>query len=254
MANKYFSVLRDYVARNVAEVELSLPGTGEITVQGDSTDWKRQLCTRFSINMPDPDSNLVLKECAVFSNFADGLVFANANESIDLSIHAIGVWEYASIGNVSTTLGSKTMTGAGFAASLSAGTFIRINIPASNLYYFAIVDSVTDDNNAELRDYAQRTLTAQAGDKVVSSSVDSYRMRNIRALNTFYKSEYYFTPSTIIAAGETSLDILITVQPNFGNGITHDDIVFHTNSISDTFNEDALYFDSIIRAEVTPRT
>jgi hypothetical protein len=245
MANKYFSVLRDYVARNIAEETLSPPA--DLVVDGAGVDFKEQLATHHFINNPEEHGNIILKEVAVFSNFADGLVFKSANESIDLNIRAIATKTWSDIGNVSTTLGSKTMTGAGFIANLNPDDIIRIANAGS--WYFAIIDSVTDDNNAELRDYAQITLTAQSGDTLTDSSGDNYIFRNIRALNTFYKAEYFFTPSTIVTGDLT--DLLVVVQPNFNLGTIHDDVTFLTKSISTDFEEDAVYFDAILRMEVT---
>lgn len=244
MGNKYFSNEREWVARNIAEETISPPA--DLTIDGNNVDWKEQIANHFEQFNGDENSVIIVREAGIFSNFADGLVFKNANESIDLFINARFVATWTSIGNVTLTQGSKTMTGAGFNANLSPGDFILVAGGASN--YYAIVDSVTDDNNAELRDYAQASYGPIVGFVASSSTLSSFQFRNIRVLNRMYSTEWYVNP--ILIAGDVQ-DIILSVQPNYANNLHHDDVVFHTDSISTDYDEAAVYFDGILKVEIT---
>lgn len=217
------------------------PGT-DITIA--SANWFNQLLTRTSpewVQKLSVNSNLLLKRVGIFSNFADGLVFANPYEGLDLSI-LVAPYTYDSgvTGTITTALNSKTVAGAGL-AGLNAGDIINVGNAVGTGPEFLVIDNPATPSVTDYPIYA--VAAADWSQMVIDSSQAARTLIHIRELNVMYDYEHFFNP--IIFAISTAPQALIIQADINGTGLAPagHSVSFHTDTISANFTGDTCWFD-----------
>lgn len=234
-------------ARNVYEGAISPPATLTIA----SADWLPQILNKRG-NLMSINSNLVLKRLGVFANFADGFVFANASERINLALdtHAY-TRDVIAGGDMSFTLGSKAVTGTGFAGNIFDGNILVVPYAGTEVQYYIVDGDPSDDNNLDVTDYAEKDVVAAPLVRLLS--LPNYELLDytrISELNYMWNVDEFISPLAFASAATT--DVVITVRVNqtslnFGAS----DIDFLTKSISDTYDGDMVHIDVVGDIEYT---
>lgn len=233
--NKYGSANRFLHARNCFEGIVSPPNNLVIA----HTDWQEQLFT--TLQLQNPDANFIIRSLGINSNFADGLIFANPEDRLDIIVTARGLSCDAAItGTVNLTEGDKTLSGGGTTQfvtdGVSAGDFLLIG---GRLY---LVASVTDEDNLELSDYAKLTAATQACRETTVLGSFPFLFENVSIFNLMHSVEEFIPLTSLLAASPDSIVITAKVNQDFDATNRHS-VTFLTKTISTDFDEDALYID-----------
>lgn len=257
MSNRYGSRLQSFTARNVAKPSaISPPNDFVLTTANFNTI--DQILT------PSPQpvnnaSNIIVQRVGLFSNFADGLVFKNPADQLPLNVR-VGLYrqdDLSGVGNTVTfTRGSKAVTGVGtaFTTDFSPGDIIYhnigIDINGNKIGWYYGIESVTNDTNMELMDYAYNTEAGADYAKMTSSSAGTQiaNQVHIRQLNTFYELDKFYTPQIY---GDTTDFNELVIRASISDKTdyyTRADFTFLTKSINTAYDGDTCFFD--IRADV----
>lgn len=247
MANKYSSILRTVRARNVYEGVIAPPA--DLTIV--SGDWVQQVL-QDRANIQSVQSNFILRRLGIFSNFADGLVFKNANERINVRIFAQAYTRTLLTGTLQTTVGSKAVTGVGTSFTTEVFTQDILAIPASgDQYSYHIVDGdPADDFNLNLTDYAEYNAITPAYKLISQPSFVQFNYRHISELNYMYEIDEFFSPLQFATPALTDIVILAAINQSSLN-FSASDIDFLTKSISTDFVDDVVHFDVVAELEFT---
>jgi hypothetical protein len=177
----------------------------------------------------------------IFSNFADGLVFKLPYSRMTLEVNAASYNLTSLTGTLNFTAGSKSVSGGGttlFTSELTAGDIIDISI---NDRLF-VVDSITDDDNLVLTDYATNS-GAFASDKHVLQAQTGIITYDISELNVLYDVDFF--GSAAVLSPDSGSVIELTYSPQLT------DTVFLTKTIDTSYDEDMVHFDAAIIVEFT---
>lgn len=211
MSNRYGSANRILRARNVAEKAMPAPGATDLTVA--TADFVRQIFN-LKDSIFDLNTNFRLRRIGVFSNFADGLVFANPDERLDVIVQAVAARSRIALSgtSVQTTFGSKNVVGVGtsFNTELIEGDTLRITDVSGNYpRYYELSATPAGALAATLTDYSKTTQTVNIGSgRVTKLALDNagakiYTIEDISELNFLYDIEHFFDPATYFASNVT---------------------------------------------------
>jgi hypothetical protein len=221
--NKYQSLTRSFRARNIVEKTIAPPADLSIA----SADWVTQIFGAYDFDMNvanvykrpwNKDSSLMLKSYAVYSNFADGLIFKTPSKRIDLQIYNGAFSRGAAITGIQFTAGSKAVTSAVIDLNtvLSVGDFIVSNAAR----YYRITSIAGNGLSATISDYALATSAALAPHETIyplvpdSLSTQYVAVHDVSQLNVPFMCEQYLNPLTYASTGMT--DVLLWCTPVIG--------------------------------------
>lgn len=203
------------------------------------------------------DSNILIRKAGVFCNFADGLVFAEPGQSMQIVIESYALPTPTLLtGSVGFTYNSKLLQGVGslFVAEIQAPgvDILKLQPPffTQNFNHprYVQVDTVTNDLQLNMTDYAVFTSGAGAYEAyayppglVVSST--NFILENVHTLNHMYEVNHFISPALYASLGN-ELVIVANVNPLR-------DVTFFTKSIDTTFAGDKVNFDVILEIEIT---
>jgi hypothetical protein len=247
MANKYASVLRSFRARNLCEVAIAPPA--DLTIL--SSDWLPQILNKRQ-NLLHIQSNFTIKRLGIFCNFADGFVFKNAWERLNVTIHTHAYARAVVTGaTIDLVTGVKAATGAGFTGNLFDDNVIMVPYAGDQYQYFILDGDPADDNNLDLTDYPEAdTLSAPVYLLTSLPSYETFDFTRISELNYMYEADEFITP--VGFAGPTMTDLVMRVSVNQGSlAYGASDIEFLTKSISTEYEEDVAHFDLVGDVEYT---
>lgn len=243
--NKYSAELRTFVARNLHEATLNPPN--DLTIASNA--WVKQIAiysttTERTLNK---NTNINVRRAGVFCNFADGLVFKDPSQRIDLRLAVFAIYQGAKISSAAgVTAGSKNLIGSGsdsFTTDLSAGDIVFLN--PGGPYRFHIIDSVTNDNLAVMNDYAPENGALDLYKTTALPGDETFHI-GIPVLNYMFEVGEYMAP-TIFNTATNLLDVIIRCEINCPQTLT-----FLTKSINTDFADDTAFFDVILDVEYTP--
>ena len=245
--NQYSSVCRTMRARNVFEGAISPPA--DLTIA--SADWLPQILNKRG-NLMNINGNFVIRRLGVFANFADGFVFANAAERLNLFLSSQAYTRTViGGGDLSMTLGSKAVTGTGFAGNIFDQNILAVPYAGTETQYYIVDGNPADDNNLDVTDYAEKDVVAAPLTKLTSlPNYERLDYTRISELNYMWDVNEFISP--LAFASVLATDVVITVYVNqnslnFGDS----DITFLTKSISDTYDGDIAHFDVVGDIEYT---
>lgn len=258
MSESYPSVLRTYFTRNLFEGNI-LPPADFTLVGADClrqiTDLNYSAGGGGAAQQPiNPETNLYIRNAGVFSNFADGLVFKNPWQRVDLEIR---VRAYTRGGNLTGTLAaamnSKTLTGAGtaFVAEVPPGSMIEWEPNVGGPREVGIVNTVTDNTHLDLNNYPLTNI-ANCSFRIltpVGSGSRFYQQLSLPTLNQMFYVNHFVNLTNVTRDG-----ILLDAILNHNAFSAVHDTVFLTKSISTDFDGDAIHFDGAVDVEFTEAT
>ena len=244
--NKYGSILRTYLARNIYEDALAAPA--DITFPAGNVTEVRTI-PNFSFDV-NKDTNFSVQRVGVFSNFADGLVFKDAADRLDVSF-LFAAYRFMEDYTIDVTYGSKSIAATGTTGwSGGSASFVAAEIETDK-HVVVIVDAA-DVSSGVLRDYWQwqtdaalpaRTLQLVGNDAL-------YTFRGISTLNCMYNVNEFGEPFQFSATSEYDIIVVRVVVNEFPRHSTK----FLTKSINTSFNDDAVYFDVVADIEFTGKS
>lgn len=199
------------------------------------------------------NSQIVIRNIGIFSNFADGLVFKNANSgfAIQFTIEQLYREEITGTFN-SFTAGSKTITGSGTLFTSEINTLNNDNIQIEGAVYR--VASVTNDTTLEVTQYpmaSEKVFSDLTAYRVKSQQVSmitsrDFNLGNIRQLNEMIPVNYYSEGfDSGIPDGATNLGLFVTAS------LVREasPLEFLTKSIDTSFAGDTAFFDIVLDVE-----
>lgn len=235
--NRYGSSIRFLQARNCFEGIISPPN--DLTIAFG--DWQEQLFT--TVQLQNPNANFTIKSLGINSNFADGLIFKEPEDRVDIIVISRGLVHGAAItGTVNLTEGDKTLSGGGTTQfvtdGVSAGDFLLIG---GRLY---LVASVTDEDNLELSDYAKLTAAAQTCRETTLAGSFSFLFENTSMFNFMHPVEEFIPLTSLLGSEADSVVITAKVNQNF-DSVNRHSVSFLTKTINTDFDGDKIYIDVI---------
>jgi len=246
--NAYSSVLRTLRARNVCETTISPPTSLTIA----DTEWVRQVVTNRALWV-SPQSNFTIKRLGMFCNFADGLVFANANERLNVTLHTQAFTRLQVGTSITMVSGAKAATGVGFTGNISQNTILRVPYSGTEYQYVICADDPSTDTDVDLTDYAEANVTGASLVKLVAlPNYHRLDFTRISELNYMYDIDEFVSPLAFASAAATDMVMWCEVNQTEFN-YYKSSIDFLTRSVSPDYDGDAVHFDLVVEVEYTPQ-
>jgi len=252
--NKYGSVVRAYTVRNLYETtltagnDITLPVVNNRTMTQMVADISRE--TIFSP-----------RRIGIFSNFADGLVFKNPADRINIGVQ----YDPFNKGDEYTfafTQGLKAITTVAGTPGWTPGTTypISVEVPVTVTGFgneeIVVNVTATGANTGDLEDYwayGTNNLIAHA----LSNSIIVPTTRTvfgISALNCMYEFNDVATPF-LVTGGDTFDLVRMRLNVNtLGGGVANNTTTFLTSNINSVFDDETVYFDAVVEVEFTTAT
>jgi hypothetical protein len=238
--NTYGSSNRTYVARNVREATISPPTDIAVSQAG----WFTQLLK--PISLVQYQENVLLRRVGLFSNFADGLVWADPKTRLQINIEASAA-AYLNTFSATPTPKSKALVGAGthFLTDVNPGDVLYGQTSQTwNLVY-----TVNNDTSITFADYYE---SANAGAEIFrvygvggSQVGPSAILYGVDLFNFMYELEF---PVNVGAARTPPLhSFLKATVYNIPDAAPDPTIL--TKSIDTAFATDKAFFDVIAEVE-----
>lgn len=262
MGNPYSATNRIFVARNVLH-EKTISPPNDLTVAPADLRTVALGILPFQLN---PNSRIVVRRVGVFCNFADGLVFKNQHQRLDISARGIGITNSSALTATATTaLNSRTLTGVGTGddPTLADGDLLQIVKSSPARFQYLVVDGAPA---AASTDVTQFPLFASAGNVTVNKltiggSEDRDGIIQINTLNVMHDWNWFVDPGTFNVTSISNIAILMSMNENIeigGGGVGNltvdeHDTVFLTKSISTDFDGDSVWMDIVTECDVTLR-
>lgn len=241
--NSYASNERRLTARNVAEQ--ALPVIPADLVLSLSQDFNRVFFREniFNFQPWNINGNFFVKRLGIFANVGDGLVFASPLERFNLDLRMCGYTSVDRGSSCTFAVNSKAIVGTDFLAKLTVGRVLSDN--NANPYFVA---HITDDNNAELTDYAR---VASIGHIVefVEGVPAEISIADVSVLNEMFDCDCFFPVGVNITASMTK--VLLSVIMTSSNAAASQ-VTFLTKSMDTAFAADRAIFDVQADVEFTP--
>lgn len=246
--------MRTYFARNLFEGIITPPADFTLA----SANCERQV---FDLNYaagggPVPlvpinsETNVHFRSAGVYSNFADGLVFKNAWQRVDLEIRVVAYTRGSTLtGTAAVPNNSKTITGAGtaFVAEVGANDLLEIVPIGGPPREVGIVDVITDNTHLDLNNYPLTNFGNCELRILTPVETIYYDVLSLPVLNAMYYVNHFISLTGVERDG-----LLLDARLNNSPFSAHD-TVFLTKSISPDF-EDAVHFDGALDIEFTEAT
>jgi len=243
MANKYFGIQRQFLAKGVYSAAISPPNNFTVPAAGGFAT------TIVDIDQEsiDPDTNVILSEVGLFCNFADGLVLGQACQRLLLGFTARAFREDPTVGDLQGTLDittcSKAVTGAGasFDTELADGEYFAVGA------WIYKVDGAPGGANAmNIAYWPPQNHVGATGTKLQQVGTQIYRRVEITDLNMMVPINEFLTPALFSSALVTRM----AIEVSFLQGV---DLVYLTKSIDTSYADDPCFFDVRLGIEYTKR-
>jgi hypothetical protein len=253
--NKYQSKLHVFRARNVVVGAVAPPADFLITSALNTLQLLQPHgpIAGFYTNSCNVNGNFCVRQVAVVSNFADGLVFKDDRYRLCVLLRANAYTRAAAdlTGTMTFDPTTKNVVGLGtaFAAELFAGDVITWNTAAYQEY--GIVDSITNPLLLTLRDYPHLNFGAASARRLATTPGTTYQQAmvyDISELNYFHDCDIFFNPAAYSTAAATDLILTATFLQV---GSPARDIPFLTKSIDAAFAASPIFFDICANIEYT---
>lgn len=248
MSNKYESVVRLFTARNLYEGVLNPPNV--FSIDPLNGVFRIPVNSIESEGCTNRNSNIQIRKVGVFSNFADGLVFAYPWQLLGLYID-INLYSLALGGDITTVNNDKNVTGTNFNV-LNSDNLIRI-LDAFSDYNYQVVDTVTDANTMSLFTYPYFDGVDQLWNRMIPGAAGAaHFMYKIRELNTMYDVDFNYNPADY--TGVPALDFYPVIRVGLNpNTVYNTDplISFLTNTIDTSYVNAKVHFDVKMEVEYT---
>jgi hypothetical protein len=255
--NAYGSVVRTLSARNVLETVIAPP----MSVSVLPADWKGQIFQDTmwvsSIGVPPwlKGSNLILRRVGLFSNFADGLVFATPCQRLRILIEAYPYTLGAQLtGSVSWPADSKTMTGTltAFNTELYPGAVVKIRAGGAPCPILGIVETVLSPTSCLMSDYGPGGANLANLVTVIPQPVAAWLV-GVSLLNYMHEAER-FIPAGVLGGNLDTFFLKASIVQGSGNLPAVQPVEFLTKTIDTAFARDSAFFDVVADLEITPRS
>lgn len=250
--NKYSSTIRTYTIRNYIEDTLT-PGTDLVIPAPAAGVTALRTAPSFTEDV-NQNTNIMIRKAGVFCNFADGLIFKDPKNRIDLDF---ALRTYVPTGDpyvVRTTYGSNIiMVTSGTPVWVGGGggrRAINFNVTNGRIMYIDPPAGIPPVLSAPLEDYWQYSSFAGIGaqDLVSVGGGRNFTMRNISALNCMYEAGEFGEPF-IFSAGADYSYIALHAAINWLD--TQHTTPFLTDIIDSAFTGADVFFDIVVEVEFT---
>lgn len=243
MANKYFGVQRQFLAKGVYSAAINPPNNFTVpTVAGFAT-------TIVDIDQEsiDPDTNVILTEVGLFSNFADGLVLGQACQRLLLGFTARAFRDDPTVGDlqgaVTINTCSKAVTGAGaaFDTELADGDYFAVGS-----WVYKVDGNPAGANLMNIAYWPPQNHSGSTGTKLQQVGTQTFRRVEITDLNMMVPVNEFLTPALFSSTAVTKM----AIEVSFLQGV---DLIFLTKSIDTSYADDPCFFDVRLGIEYTKR-
>lgn len=264
--NKYTSINRTLRARNIYNTTINPPNDLSLA----SANFDLQLLTKYKDSRStvsivesyfNENANIIIHSIGVFSNFADGLVFKERDERLDIKLNVVAATRTALTGTVTTAAGSTVLTGVAgttFDTELVAEDIIMADPAVSPGEYHIIDTTPVAANVGALRDEAKDSEAAITFYRLDPVGSFQYAITNISELNKMQDISLLIQPRLFSTSAATELVIqatcnragllapfILLAEPDGHN------CDFLTKSINATYATDAIHFDIVADVEYT---
>jgi hypothetical protein len=196
----------------------------------------------------NPASNIAVKRCGVFSNFADGLIFSSIAGRIGLKLNAAIYEVEALTGTMNLTINSNLVNGTGLLqGGLPAGTMITTAGNITTPFYTRDILTYYPINatNGRLSGYARQTTSTSEIYKLTRTSLKSFTIPLIPALNVLYETEIFFELSNAL----TGRNVFLSAQLVCDSSDSKFD--FYTHTINTALDGLPVTMDAVVEVELT---
>lgn len=250
-ANKYGSIVRTYTVRNLYEATLTVGN--DITLPQVDNRTLTQLVADIS-----RETIFSPRRIGIFSNFADGLVFKNPADRINIGVQYDPFVEGDRY-TLGFTQGAKAVTTVAGTPGWTPGTtypltvYVPVTVTGFGNEQVVVNITATGANTGDLEDYWQygtNNLTARA----LSNSVivpTTRTVLGISALNCMYEFNDVATPFLIEGGGNFDVVRMRLNVNRLGGGSATNTTTFMTHAIDSSFNDSDVYFDAVVEVEFT---
>jgi len=268
MANRYNSNIRTYSAKNLLWRYITSPSpdyglyvVNNATYMSFADNPIAQNCVlqfynaqRFKaqpLSFWNSNSNISIKRCGIFSNFADGLVLENEISRLGLLIGAARFMITPLAGTVDFTIGSPVAVFTGASAPVVSyisdnSSFTGAN--AGNVYWIRkITDKLDGTWDLLLSDFSYRTIHNSSLYSMIPADNKTFSVSGLSVLNTMFETEIFMNISA-----QAANEILLPFCKLEVNGTASGAFKMYLSTIDDAFNGKPLTFDSIAEMEITP--
>lgn len=240
--NKYGSITRQYTIRNVYEDTLTV-GTDIVIPSGDSYD-DLKTAEKFTFDT-NQQTNFLIRRAGVFSNFADGLVFKNPEDRIDIDM-SFRAYKRNQVYDLNVTYGSKAVTAVGTTGWIP-GNHAPISI--FGIPQIVLFVDVTGANSGNLEDYwMYDTGLVNARTLTLEGVGTEFSFKNVSTLNCLYDVDEPAYPF-LISTGSGDYDLIA-----FHCGLnlqTDHTTTLMTDIIDTAFEQQTVFFDVVAEIEFT---
>lgn len=245
--NKYGSVLRTYIIRNMYEDALA--SGVDIVIPAGAPPLRT--APQFTIDM-NPQTNISIDKIGVFSNFADGLVFKNPYDRIDVTVDTVAFQNMSNSYTLQFTYGSKAVTTTIGAPGWTIGieTAIAITDPETGrITVMNIMPTAVDAG--DLEDYWMYTTAQVQCNALQPVSIDNpiEQFHTISTLNCMYNFSKFEEPF-LFSGGNPYDYVALRASLNYWSPHT---TTFLTNSIDPAFDGNTVTFDLVLDIEFTKK-
>lgn len=239
-SKKYNSILRSYTVRNIYEDAALTPGTDVVIPAGNFILTNRTVIN-FSADT-NVETNYMVRRAGVFSNFADGLIFKNPADRIDIDL-----WfeAYRLSGNpfvLVAAYGSRAVTTLGGDGWVAGNRYLIRRPDNSTMYVFA-----TGAGAGNLEDYWPFTGNSSVYNLAAVASGYGYSFRHVSALNCMYEVNEFAQPFQF--ASNLDYDI-VALHCGVNIQVPHT-TTFMTDIIDTAFTDKTVFFDIVTEVEFT---
>ena len=208
------------------------------------------------------ETNIIILNAGIFSNFADGLVFGSqyVRPSIFVEGAVFAPWDGGDAGTLTGTAGSTTVTGAGTdftlgTAPVGGGDIVMVG-PAAQRKFVGFINSVPGPATLELTDGSPVDFSGDAYNIMQPTSLQ-YRhvVKDIPQLNCMHpwgRTILRIEPD--VFSGDT-FGIFITARLKTSPDINFagdPDLTLLTDSVNSAFDGSTVTFDIVLDLLVTP--
>jgi hypothetical protein len=240
--NKYGSILRTYVARNLEEAALT-SGVDIVVPPAPLLHTVPQ----FTLDM-NKETNFNIDKAGMFSNFADGLVLKDPQYRFDLTLSATPFTLANNPYTLTLTYGSKVVTTFAGSPGWTPGLDYPVAIQESvSGEYTVMYINATGAGTGNLYDYWAYTSGNLLSEALTAFGSRAYVVKNISVLNCMYNVTEFFQP-LIFTGGVEYAYVALRVALNL---TTSHNTTFMTHTINSAFDGSTVHFDAVIDVEFT---
>lgn len=239
--NKYFGVVRQFVAKDVYHDTISPPSDFQISANGFTTTM-----VDMDQGSVDSNTNLIVTDVGLFCNFADGFVRKTPCERVYVQFNIKAFAEDSALtGLITIAACDKTVTGAGtsFDTELADNDYF-----AQGRYVYKVDGNPGAANSMEMHWWPVRNAAGVAAVKLteVGSLAVFVDPIEITELNCMVPVNNYALPSLFSSVAANRLVLEATV-------VNPSTLTYLTKSVCTDFADDTAFFDVVANVLYTNR-